>query len=69
MYYRSKSERPMKLLKYKILFSVFEIGKEFFKKTQKTHIIKINTGNFNYNNILFSQNFWHFSFVKETKPI
>lgn len=31
----------------------------------KTQIIKINTGNFNYNNILFSQNFWHFSFVKE----
>ena len=37
----------MMFLKYNIgySFSVFEIGKDFFKKIQKTQTIKRNTGN------------------------
>lgn len=65
---RPKSERFMKFLKDNISYCLctFMVAKDFFKKRQKTQTIRINTGNFNYIKILFSQNF---CFAEQTKPI
>lgn len=55
MDYRPQSEGLMKLLKDNIGYClcVFVVGKDFFKKTQKTQTIKTNTWNYNYIKILF----------------
>lgn len=56
----SRPKRFMKFLKDNIGYCLytFMVDKDLIKKkTQKTQTIKINTGNFNYIKIMFSQNF------------